>query len=224
MGDSDFLIVAPGTNRAGALRLAERVMDTLDEGAAKNEQIGRLDLKARFYALSGSEPEVVTPEEFLRRATAAFVAEILIIPLQSSMAQSRVYVDRLSANAILCVAGEGRIARTFYPNEFLGQTAMFAPGMAKLSRLSGAPILPTFWVPSGEPWGVVEILPPIDIAKSPDHETAVVDSIRQFAAALEERVRRWPEVYRNWHMVRPQRAERPCAQAPPESAPGLSVL
>ena len=64
VGDSDFLIVAPGTNRAGALRLAERVMDTLDEGAAKNEQIGLLDLKARFYALSGSEPEVVTPEEF----------------------------------------------------------------------------------------------------------------------------------------------------------------
>ena len=70
VGDTDFLIVAPGADQSGALRLAERVMDTLDLGAAKNEQLGRLDLNV-LYAASGPEPETLPPEEFIQQATTA---------------------------------------------------------------------------------------------------------------------------------------------------------
>ena len=71
VGDADFLIVAPGADRAGAHRLAERVMRTMDENASRLELLTRLDLLARFYGSSDSSPASNPPEELLRRATDA---------------------------------------------------------------------------------------------------------------------------------------------------------
>lgn len=71
VGDSDFLIVAPGTDEEGALKLAERVLGTLDKGTSKHELLARLEMMARFYSASGSPSETVHPEEVLRRATSA---------------------------------------------------------------------------------------------------------------------------------------------------------
>jgi GGDEF domain-containing protein len=71
VGDSDFLIVAPGTDEEGALKLAERVLGTLDEGTSKHELLARLEMMARFYSASGSPTETIHPEQVLRRATSA---------------------------------------------------------------------------------------------------------------------------------------------------------
>ena len=56
-----------------------------------------------------------------QRRESAFVAETLTIPVHSGMASGRVYARRLRQNAILCIAGDGRIARKLHPVEFLGQ-------------------------------------------------------------------------------------------------------
>jgi len=71
VGDNDFVIMAPGTDDEGAIRLAERVMEAVDRAAAEDEDFLNVDLKAGFYVVSGSEPETLIPEEFLRRATMA---------------------------------------------------------------------------------------------------------------------------------------------------------
>lgn len=71
VGENDFVIMAPGTDQEGAHRLAERVMEAVDRAASQNESLQQIDLKAGFYVVSGSEPDTLIPEEFLRRATSA---------------------------------------------------------------------------------------------------------------------------------------------------------
>jgi PleD family two-component response regulator len=55
VGEEDFVIVAPGTDQEGAIRLAERIMSAVDKGASEHEELGTLKLKAGFYASSGAE-------------------------------------------------------------------------------------------------------------------------------------------------------------------------
>jgi len=71
VGENDFVIMAPGTDQEGAVRLAERVMEAVDRASVQHEALRDVDLKAGFYVVSGSEPDTLIPEEFLRRATAA---------------------------------------------------------------------------------------------------------------------------------------------------------
>lgn len=71
MGEEDFVILAPGTDREGAVRLAERIMSAVEQGVDEHEELRELKLKAGLYALSGAEENSVKPEEFIQRATNA---------------------------------------------------------------------------------------------------------------------------------------------------------
>jgi len=74
-GSSDFVILAPGTDQSGAQQLAERITRAVEQGAAAGEdQLLGIHLKAGLYAVSGTEPDTVIPEELLRRASAALQA------------------------------------------------------------------------------------------------------------------------------------------------------
>jgi hypothetical protein len=46
-------------------------MEAVDRAAAQNADLRDIELKAGFYVVSGSEPDTLIPEEFLRRATSA---------------------------------------------------------------------------------------------------------------------------------------------------------
>jgi lauroyl/myristoyl acyltransferase len=117
------------------------------------------------------------------------------------MAAGRVYAKLLRQNAILCIAGDGRIARKPHPVEFLGQKVPFAPGAVKLARLVGAPLLPMFWAPAVDQSPALEIDPPIIPSAASDEDAVVMDSLKRFANGLAARIMRWPEAYRNWHLV-----------------------
>jgi len=71
IGVNDFVIVAPGTDRDGAIRLAERVVDLLEKTESHNDQIREMKLHAGLFAVSGRPEDLVVPEEVLRRATSA---------------------------------------------------------------------------------------------------------------------------------------------------------
>ena len=62
MGPSDFVILAPGTDQEGAERLLQRVLERV-----KGD--GEVSLGAGLFAVSGTDPDPPSPEEFLRRAT-----------------------------------------------------------------------------------------------------------------------------------------------------------
>ena len=66
MAPTDFVILAPGTDREGADRLIERVLEGL-AGEGRPE----VSLQTGVCAVSGSEPDSPAAEEFLRRATNA---------------------------------------------------------------------------------------------------------------------------------------------------------
>ena len=135
------------------------------------------------------------------RRESAFVAETLIIPLRIGIASGRGYAKRLRRNAILCMAGDGQIAAKLYPVAFLGQTVAFAPGAVKLAQLVGAPLLPMFWAPAVDAPPTLEIEGPIIPGPANGGDAVVVDCLQRFADALAARVMRWPEAYRNWHLI-----------------------
>jgi diguanylate cyclase (GGDEF)-like protein len=75
LGPGEFVIVAPGTDQEGALRLADRVLEALDEASRQTEPgdpiLDDLRLRAGFYALGGEREHPVVPEDLLTKATMA---------------------------------------------------------------------------------------------------------------------------------------------------------
>lgn len=74
LGPGEFVIVAPGTDDKGALRLADRIMEAAEKvaqeqgiGSASLDELRRL--RAGFCAVRGSEP--LTAEDLLLKATMA---------------------------------------------------------------------------------------------------------------------------------------------------------
>jgi PleD family two-component response regulator len=74
LGPGEFIIVAPGTDERGALRLADRVLQAAEE-YARSQGVEALDsdelsrLRAGLCAVPGGEP--MTPEDLLLKATMA---------------------------------------------------------------------------------------------------------------------------------------------------------
>jgi two-component system cell cycle response regulator len=71
LGPGEFIVVAPGTNPEGALRLADRVLEAVEaadrQGDLDPEQLRRI--RAGFCAVAGDEP--TAPDDLLLRATMA---------------------------------------------------------------------------------------------------------------------------------------------------------
>ncbi len=72
IGDTDFVIVAPDIDEGGATRLAERLLEALEEHAKEDESLRTIQLKAGIYAVSRPEAGTnLVPESFLTHATTA---------------------------------------------------------------------------------------------------------------------------------------------------------
>lgn len=74
LASGEFVIVAPGTDHEGAVRLADRVLELVQEHAGATEEAPgagfvEVRLRAGFYAPAASEP--VNPEDLLFKATMA---------------------------------------------------------------------------------------------------------------------------------------------------------
>jgi two-component system cell cycle response regulator len=71
LGPGEFIVVAPGTDRGGAVRLADRVFEAIDAAAAQRllDPEHLKQVKAGFFAIRGTEP--TTPEDLLLKATTA---------------------------------------------------------------------------------------------------------------------------------------------------------
>lgn len=70
LGPDEFIVIAPGTDRAGAVRLAERVLEGIVAEAARRPMAEGTDrIRAGVYGMDPSEP--AAPEDLLLRATLA---------------------------------------------------------------------------------------------------------------------------------------------------------
>jgi diguanylate cyclase (GGDEF)-like protein len=72
LGPGEFIVVAPGTDKDGAVRLADRVLEAVDARQAGSTPAAvqlRESVRAGFCAVHGEEP--MSPEDLLLRATVA---------------------------------------------------------------------------------------------------------------------------------------------------------
>jgi lauroyl/myristoyl acyltransferase len=138
---------------------------------------------------------------FFEKRERLLVSESIRLPSTDSLAFTRVLLSRLQQNGILCASGDGRYGHKLIPLEFLGRSCLFAPGMASLAKLSGAPILPLFCLRERNGAYRLRIEPPLEVRAGLGREREIEDLLRCYAALLEERIRLHPEQYRNWHLL-----------------------
>jgi lauroyl/myristoyl acyltransferase len=130
-----------------------------------------------------------------------FLAEIIYLPSSDSLVFTRILLDRLKQNAILCIPADGRSGKKFAPLRFLGHTELFPTGMVSLARISGAFILPIFCSKEDNRETSLIIEPPIRIEKEGDRERVLEKGVSQYVNLLESYIRRYPKQYRNWNSL-----------------------
>jgi len=127
-----------------------------------------------------------------------FVTELIYLPESESLAFTRVLLDRLKRNSLICMAGDGRISRRMIDLSFLGFERKFSTGMISLARSAGATVLPLYCVAQGDAGVEVIIEAPIDVASAPTREANLVAGVHQVADLLEQYCRKYPEQFYGW--------------------------
>jgi len=188
------------SNGFGRRLLAKRILS--ENGFLIHQIHGANDLGG-FLTENGSATWVRRRliRRFFYRREERFVVEIINLPSANSLEFTRVLLNLLNRNAVLCVSGDGRTGQKLIPIEFLGEATLFAPGMISLAKLSGAPILPMFCLQKRTGAISLTIESPISIAKDADRERGLKDSLKEYAGLLEGYIRRYPQLYRNWHLL-----------------------
>jgi lauroyl/myristoyl acyltransferase len=138
---------------------------------------------------------------FFERHEKRFVAGIIHLPGSESLAFTRVFLDRLQRNAIVCAAGDAKYGRRLIPLQFLGFSEVFPTGLVTLANISGASILPMFCFREHNGEAGVVIEKPIRIDPAADRERKVAAGVALYVSMLEGYIRRYPEQYRNWHLL-----------------------
>ncbi|MGH7833350.1 MAG: lysophospholipid acyltransferase family protein [Candidatus Binatia bacterium] len=140
-------------------------------------------------------------ERFFEKWEKQFVAEIICLPKSDSLAFTRALLERLQHNAIICIPADGGSGQKIIPIQFLGRTGAFSTGMVSLAKISGAAILPLFCFQESTGGTKVVIEAPVRVESNVDKERSLENSIFGYISLLEAYVRRYPEQYRNWHLL-----------------------
>jgi len=138
---------------------------------------------------------------FFENCEKQFINEIINLPDSNSLAFTRLLLDRLKQNAIICISGDGKVGQKLIPLKFLGQTDFFSTGMVSLAKTAGATILPMFCVAGKDGRTSLIIERPIHTNADADREHTLENSVAEYIGLLEAYIRRYPEQYRNWHLV-----------------------
>jgi lauroyl/myristoyl acyltransferase len=134
----------------------------------------------------------------MERCEKPFLAEIIYLPRSDSLVFTRILLDRLKQNAILCIPGDGRSGKKLLSARFLGHTELFSTGMVSLARISGASILPMFCIQEERGKTSLIIEPPILIETEVGREQALEKGVVQYVSLLESYIRKYPKQYQNW--------------------------
>ena len=126
---------------------------------------------------------------------------LVYIPHSNSLAFAKTLIGKLHGTTVLCVPGDGQLGRHRVSCEFLSSTSSFATGAVSLARLSNAPLLPVFCVEMAHGGMRVIIEKPLPPLQGITRDAGFESSLGQYAKLLDDYVRRYPEQYRNWHLL-----------------------
>jgi lauroyl/myristoyl acyltransferase len=139
---------------------------------------------------------------FLEKGEKQFVSEIIYLPDSDSLAFTRVLLNRLKQNGIVCLPGGGMYARKFILTKFLDRPISFSTGIISLAKISGASLLPMFCIQERNGKISLIIEPPISVELNVDREYGIENGVNQYISLLVSYIRIYPEQYRNWHFFR----------------------
>ncbi|MGO9454727.1 MAG: lysophospholipid acyltransferase family protein [Candidatus Binataceae bacterium] len=95
--------------------------------------------------------------------------------------------------------------------DFFGKLASTSDGVARLARLTGAPVVPCFIVRQGETvHHKIEIKAPIEIVKTKDAEADARENTQRFVKAIEDAIRAHPD---HWNWIHRRWKTRPPGEA-----------
>ena len=187
------------SNGFGPRKLFKRVLRT--RGFALYQVHGPNDLGGFLLP----DPPSLLARTILRtyfdRCEKRFVADNVYIPPSNSLAFAKTLITRLHGRAVLCVPGDGQLGRRRVTCEFLSAPVSFATGAVSLARLSNAPLLPVFCVVTREGRTRIIIESVLPAPRATGRDAGFETSLGQYAKLLDNYVRRYPEQYRNWHLL-----------------------
>lgn len=163
--------------------------------------------QAYLGGLSNRDLEFTAVRAFVRRyfdrLELQAADELVDISVSGSLPATRTILDRVKANGIVMVTGDGERGRQFVEVPFFQQTRHLATGMANLALRQKTHLLPVFAARRFQGM-IVRIEPAIQIDLSHGRDAAIRSILYQYAACLEDWTRNFPEQYRNWDRLCPQ--------------------
>jgi KDO2-lipid IV(A) lauroyltransferase len=187
------------SNGFGRRLLIKRVLSA--RGVEIHQVHGPTNLGGFLLSENPSLVGRVVARRFFDNCEKELVKDIVYIPHSSSLAFARSLIDRLRGASVVSVSGDGEFGRRRVVCEFLSGVVSFATGAVSLARLSGAPLLPVFCFQARDGRTRLVFEPPIPVPRSESREGGVERSLGQYAKLLESHVRRYPQQYRNWHVL-----------------------
>lgn len=137
---------------------------------------------------------------FFENLERQFVTEIINLPISNSLAFTRILLTRLSQNAILCIAGDGKTGQKLIPQKFLGRSNFFSTGIISLAKISGAAILPMFCFRERNGRIILVIEKSIKVQKDENRRQSFESHVADYKNLLGAYIKRYPEQYINWHL------------------------
>ena len=139
--------------------------------------------------------------EFFIAIDDEFLAEVIVLSSDGSLAFTRTLVDRLKRNCIVALAGTGSMGQRLIPLPLLGSKHRFSTGMASLARSTGAALLPIIALHPSYTEIEVVIGPAIEVESAPTRDGNLVAAMRQYAELLENYCKQYPEQLNDWKRV-----------------------
>jgi KDO2-lipid IV(A) lauroyltransferase len=104
----------------------------------------------------------------------------------------------LQKNEVLLFAVDGRESDQWLELTFLGQKALFSPGLARFAKLTGAVVLPVFLIRDKDFSHRLMVENPMTIEEKDEPEI-----IQEFIALLEQYIRQYPDHYAKVYWLNP---------------------
>jgi len=121
----------------------------------------------------------------------------------------------LHRNELVCILGDVNAGNNGVFVDFFGKLASTAPGPAAFALRTGAAVVPAFTHRNPDHTHTCEVMPPVQLPRTGDHDADVVTGTALLTKIVEEQVRRRPE---QWYWL----ANRWKARPPWEQAAGLT--
>lgn len=170
----------------GRRNFAKRLLSTRGIAIHQTHSLAHM---GGFWTHGETETRTRTVRPILDQLERRFVAEIIYLPQDESLAFTRRLMQVLQSNHVLCLSGEGQIGQKRIVLSFLGRERAFATGIISLAKLTGAPILPVFCWRDEDGKTHLVIEPPLDLTVG----------MSTYAAQLEAHALRHPEQYHGWY-------------------------